>query len=86
MRTTVTLSDALYEEAKVAAARRHTTVGSILEDALSAYLARVEEAQRTELPELPVAHGGSVLPGVDINDGSALIEMFDEGRPLDSLR
>jgi len=85
MRTTVTINDRLYEEAKVAAARQGTTVGSILEDALAAYLARAAEAVGAELPPLPVTHGW-VMPGVDVNDNSAMLDLLDEGVPFDSLR
>lgn len=86
MRTTVTLNDRLYEEAKVAAARQGTSVGSVIEDALAAYLARGASVPHQDLPPLPVTHGGWVLPGVDIDDNSALLELMDEGRPLDALR
>jgi hypothetical protein len=85
MRTTVTLRDSLYEEAKVAAARQGTSVGSVIEDALAAYLARAAEVAESDLPDLPVTQG-SIRQGVDINDSSALVELLDEGRPLDALR
>ncbi|MCX6461250.1 MAG: ribbon-helix-helix protein, CopG family [Actinobacteria bacterium] len=85
MRTTVTLRDSLYEEAKVAAARRGTSVGSIIEDALASYLARGAEVAEIDLPDLPVTPG-SIRQGVDINDASALVDMLDESRAPDALR
>jgi len=85
MRTTVTLSDNLYEEAKVAAARQGTSVGSVIEHALASYLSRTSEVEGLELPELPVAQG-SIRAGINIDDGSELAELLDEGRPFDALR
>jgi len=85
MRTTLTINDGLYEEAKVAAARRGTSVGSVIEDALADYLARAQQVAEMELSPLPVTDG-IICPGIDINDGSALLELLDEGRPLESLR
>ena len=37
------------------------------------------------LPRLLV-HSSGILPGVDINDTSAVIDMLDEGVPLDEVR
>ena len=85
MRTTVTLSDALYEEAKVTAARRGTSVGSVIEDALATYLARAAEVADLDLPDLPVTDG-SIRAGIDIDDASALVEFLDETRGIDALR
>jgi len=85
VRTTVTLSDALYEEAKVTAARRGTSVGSVIEDALATYLARAAEVADLDLPDLPVTDG-SIRAGIDIDDASALVEFLDETRGIDALR
>ena len=85
MRTTVTLSDALYEEAKVTAARRGTSVGSVIEDALATYLARAADVADLDLPDLPVTEG-SIRAGIDIDDASALVEFLDETRGIDALR
>ena len=86
MRTTVTISDALYEEAKVQAARQGGTVGAIFEAALQAYLQRGRQLAEVDLPDLPVFGGGALRPGVDLNDGSALRLLLDEGQPLHALR
>jgi hypothetical protein len=79
------LSDALYEEAKVTAARRGTSVGSVIEDALATYLARAADVADLDLPDLPVTEG-SIRAGIDIDDASALVEFLDETRGIDALR
>jgi hypothetical protein len=76
MRTTVTLPDHLYVEAKRLAAARKTSVTALLEDALRALLA---EAQRLPEPaaggELPFMDGGKPRAGVDLTDTSALLDL-----------
>ena len=86
MRTTLTISDALYLQAKLQAAREGASVGAVFEAALQAYLGRARQLARSERPPLPV-HGGCVLPpGVDLDDMSALRALLDEGLPLEQLR
>lgn len=86
MRTTLTISDAIYEQARLQAAREGCTVGSVFEAALQAYLDRSRTLQQAELPLLPVHGGGVLRPGVDLDDGSAVRELLDEGVLLDRLR
>ncbi|MEB3265308.1 MAG: antitoxin [Cyanobacteriota bacterium] len=86
MRTTLTISDALYEQAKVQAAREGSTVGSVFEAALQTYLNRAHLLKQASLPPLPVHAGGVLRPGVDLDDLSTVRELLDEGLPLDQLR
>jgi len=86
MRTTVTIEDHLYEEAKVLAARSHGSVGSVISEALRRFVAEANSDQAEDLPELPRWRGGAVRPGIDINDTSAVLGMLDEGRDIDVLR
>lgn len=86
MRTTLTISDALYEQAKLQAAREGGTVGSVFEAALQAYLDRSRQLAQADLPLLPVHSGGMLQPGVDLDDVSALRELLEEGLPLECLR
>lgn len=86
MRTTLTISDALYAQAKLQAAREGGTVGSVFEAALQAYLDRSRELAQAELPPLPLYSGGALRPGVDLDDLSALRELLDEELPLERLR
>ncbi len=86
MRTTITINDALYAQAKVQAARAGSTVGEILESALQAWFQRGEVAASASLPDLPVHGGGVLRPGVDLDNQSALRALLDEGVPLNALR
>ena len=86
MRTTVTIDDHLYEEAKVLAARTRGSVGSVISEALRRFVAESNSVEAETLPELPRWNGGPVKPGIDINDTSAVLGMLDEGRDIDVLR
>ena len=86
MRTTVTIDDDLYTDAKVHAARSGRGVGSVIEDALRDYLERARVAQATDVGPLPSMRSGGVRPGVDLNDMSAVIDIMDEGIGPDALR
>lgn len=86
MRTTVTIDDHLYEEAKVLAARSHGSVGSVISEALQRFVAESKTQQVEDLPELPRWRGGPVKAGIDINDTSAVLGLLDDGRDIDALR
>jgi len=83
MRTTLTIGDALYAEAKARAARTGQSVGSFIEDALREYLRIGQPGQVTELPTIRTA---GPLPGIDLDDMSSVLERIDEGLPLDAVR
>ncbi len=79
MRTTVRLDNALLERAKREARLRNTTLTALLEQGLQLALARTANAPRPHLP-LPVSSArGGTLPGIDLNDTSALLDIM-EGR------
>ena len=80
MRTTVRLDDALLERAKREARRRGETLTSLIERGLRLALAapaRRRERARVAVPVCP-ARGGT-LPGVDLDDTAALLDIV-EGR------
>ena len=79
MRTTVTIEDDLLREARVVAARTHTTVSSVLEEALREHLSRAR-ASVDETFELPAFAGGGLL--VDILDKEALAEALGDNDPI----
>lgn len=85
MRTTIRIEDNLLRQAKLRAAATGRTVGEIVEDALRVALSVPREAPRALAP-LPVHGGGGVLPGVDLGDTAALLDLMDEERPLDARR
>lgn len=66
-RTTVRLEAELLAEVKAYAAREHTTVNSVMEDALRQLLARARQARdepaRVRLP----TDGDGLMPGIDLS-------------------
>ena len=77
MRTTLTIPDPVYRQAKAEAARRGATIGSVVEAALRAYLEDSSAPAQT-LPPL-TRSVTAFRPGVDLDDMSAVWEMVDEG-------
>ena len=80
MKVTVKLSDRLLEQAKREATRRGETLTVLIEQGLRLVLASKGSARRQKRVVLPVCRaGGGVLPGVDLNDSSGLLDIM-EGR------
>jgi hypothetical protein len=78
MRTTVRLDDALLGQVKQEAARRKQTVTSMIEMGLRLVLAQSQRRHRRPRVVLPVCRaGGGVLPGVDLDDSSALLDHME---------
>ena len=79
VRTTIRNDDDLYREVKAMAARQGRTVRPVVEDALRAATFRLDDD--TETPMLSTADGTGLLPGVDLTDSAALLEVMDaDGR------
>jgi len=76
MRTTVTIDDQLLIEVKTVAARSGRTLSAVIEDAI-----RTEMARRSDrghrIPPLPTLSGGGLLPGVDLDDSAALMDLME---------
>lgn len=77
MPTTIQLDDDLHATVKRLAAERGRTMKAIVQDALRESLTRQLQTQRPRI-ELPVFHGTGVLPGVDLEDSAALLEIMGE--------
>ncbi len=86
MRTTVTLSEEIYREAKAQAARSARSVSQFIEDALREALRPRPLPHDPPERDLPVFGGSGVLPGVDLADGAALLEEMDRESSVDALR
>ena len=71
-RTTIDLDDALLAGAVKLAARTGRTLTEVITDALRKELARSRTA--AERPELPTFRGRGLRPGVDLDDGAALLD------------
>ena len=80
MRTTVRLDEALLEQAKREAARRDETLTALIEQGLRLVLAQPHTTRKRRRVTVPVCRaGGGTLPGIDLNDSSALLDAM-EGR------
>jgi hypothetical protein len=77
MRTTVDVSDELLRAAKERAARSGQTLGQVVEDALRVSFQRSEAAAARGPVALPSFGGGGLQPGVDLDDGAALLELME---------
>jgi hypothetical protein len=80
MRTTVRLDDALLDRARLEAARRGETLTALIERGLRLALANPHRRPGRIRVEIPVCReGGGTLPGVDLDDSAALLDII-EGR------
>jgi hypothetical protein len=80
MRTTVRLDDALLDRARREAERRGVTLTSLIERGLRLVLASPDKRPQRQRVEIPVCReGGGTLPGVDLDDSAALLDIV-EGR------
>jgi len=88
MRTTLNLNDDLVRDAKRLAAERGTTLTALMEDALRIVVRRVEKPKPRRRVRLPTTGkpGAGFLPGVNLDSNAAMLELMDEGVPLDKLR
>jgi hypothetical protein len=82
MRTTVRLDDALLEQAKREASRRRATLTALIEQGLRLVLAQSRTAREPRRRVvLPVSRAaGGVLPGIDLNDSAALLDVMENRR------
>ena len=78
MRTTIRLDEALLERARAEAAKRKTTLTSLIEQGLELVLRRPmrrPEHHPVALPECRA--GGGTLAGIDLNDSASLFDHMD---------
>jgi hypothetical protein len=85
VRTTITISEDVYRDAKARAARTSQTVSQVIEDAVREAL-RPKPAHPRDVEELPTFGGSGVLPGVDLANRSALLDAMDGESSVDALR
>jgi Bacterial antitoxin of type II TA system, VapB len=88
MRTTLNLDDDLLRDAKRLAAERGTTLTAVMEDALRIVVRRVEKPKPRRPVKLPTSGkpGAGLMPGVNLDSNAAMLELMDEGVPLEKLR
>lgn len=86
MRTTIAIDDHLLASAKRRARRRGLTLGQLIEEALRLDLS-LRRAGKQVHPDVPVFKGkGGVRPGIDLSSNRAMLEVLDEGQPVEQLR
>ena len=87
MRTTVRLNDALWERARREAAARGQTLTALIEQGLQLALAQSRPAARRRKVKLPVSREcGGLLPGIDLSNSASLLELLEDGLPLEKRR
>jgi hypothetical protein len=79
MRTTISLPDALLENAKQYAAERRTTLSALLEDALRRQLALHPSPSASRF-RLHTVRGKLVNPNLDLDRTSHLVELDDQAQ------
>lgn len=79
MRTTVRLDDDLLSDVKQYAAEEGMTFTAVIHRALRELLARSRRLPEEERTPLPSFGGGGLAPGVDLDDGAALLELMERG-------
>ena len=79
MRTTIDIDDAVIKGIRELAAETGRTMASLIEDSLRETLVRRQVTnKRKREPKLTVVSGDGLLPGVDLDDSSALLDLMDE--------
>ena len=77
MRTTIRLDEHLLRKAKKHAAERGTTLTAVVEDSLRQTLAPRPSSRRRRRVRIPTFGKGGLLPGVNLDDTSALLDLMD---------
>lgn len=77
MRTTIRIDDALLAEAKEIAAKSGKPLAAVIEDAVRESFARRRQQKPSPPIELPTWDGG-VLPGIDLDKTSALLDPWEK--------
>ncbi|MGD9634669.1 MAG: ribbon-helix-helix protein, CopG family [Pirellulales bacterium] len=77
MRTTLQIDDQLYREVKEAAAETGRTLTAVVEDALRLALSVRKRTIESKPFKLPVLDLGKTLPGVDLDNSAALLDLME---------
>jgi hypothetical protein len=77
MRTTIRIDEQLLREAKQLAVRSGRSLTAVIEDALRESLARQGGSGPREPAHLITFGGQGLLPGVDLDDSAALLDLME---------
>ena len=78
MRTTIRLPEILLRKARKKASEQGRTLTSLIEEGLKTVLAEAQPVRRTPV-RLPISKAtGGLLPGVDLNRSSDLLDLMEK--------
>ena len=77
MRTTIRLNDELLRKAKIRATETDRTLAEVIEDALRKEIEETDTGIEPQQVRIPTAGARGVLPGVDLDDTSSLLDRMD---------
>ena len=77
MRTTIRLDEQLLKELKQLAARSGKSLTKTIEEALRESLSRQRKSGEREPVRLVTFSGNGLLPGVDLDDSAALLDLME---------
>ena len=83
MRTTIRLDDRLLADVKELAAKTGRTLTAVIEDALREVLARRQQPRKNQRAKLKTHGKGGLLPGVDLADSAALLDLMESENAVD---
>jgi hypothetical protein len=78
LRTTIRLEESLLEQAKAEAARRKTTLTSLIEEGLHRVIKDAYKPVKRKKVVLPVSKcTGGTWPGIDISNSAELLDIME---------
>lgn len=80
MRTTIHIPDPLLDQARRRALETGRTLTGVIEDALRESLAARRTGKKVSPVRLTTFGGRGLQPGVDLDDGAALLDVMEESR------
>lgn len=83
MRTTIRIDEQLLEEAKKLAIQQKKSLTSVIEDALRESLSRKRGGGQRAPVHLITFDGKGTLPGVDLDDTAALLDLMESSNDPD---
>ena len=79
VQTTLRMEEELLRKAKAVAVEEGETLTAFIEGAIRQRLEARNNAQTAPRPPIPLASGaGGLLPGIDIDDTSSLVDVMEE--------
>ena len=82
MRTTISIDDRLWSEAKQFALRHRKSLKAVIEDALQEMLARQNSSTARTPMQLTTVTGKGLAPGINLDDSAGLREIMDNNARL----